>query len=943
MAQKEMELQISKFWDEKKIFEKSVEQRPKENQYIFYDGPPFATGTPHYGHILCLTSKDLFPRYKTMRGQRVERKWGWDCHGLPIENIVEKELGIKNKKQIEEMGISKFNETCRAQVLAFADEWGKTVKKIGKWIEFDNSYKTMDNTYMETIWWMFKKFYDEGHIYEGKKILMYCPRCQTPLANAEIQMDNSYKDVTERTVTVKLKSKDNDYTFLAWTTTPWTLIGNAALAINPALTYVIAEIEGEKFVLVKDRLEAIAKGKNYKILKEASGKEFLGEKYVPLYDIKRKEKGYYVIDGGNEVTAEDGTGIVHMAIYGEYDYEMIKKYNLPIIQHVGNDGTIKEGPKEMLGMWFKSADKAVLEDLENRKLVYSFEDYTHSYPFCCRCETPLFYNAVDSWFVNIQKLKKKILEKSKKINWHPADKFEKRFLNIIETAPDWSISRNRFWATAIPVWKCDCGNIKVIGSITELKENAIEKVEYNTDLHKHVVDQIHLKCNCGGTMTRIPEVLDCWFESGSMPYASKHYPFENAENFNSVFPADFVSEYTGQIRTWFYYMHVLGVMLFNEPPFKHIAVTGNILAEDGQKMSKSKKNYPDPNLILDKYGADSLRFYLMSSPVMKGEDINFSEIGLKDVHRRVSGLLPNIKSFYELFCEDNKELNDTSSKHILDKWIISRTNELIVEVTKDLDNYDTSSSGNKILDYIVELSTWYVRRSRDRFKGADLGDKQAATRTLGYTLQVISKLIAPFSPFIAEDIHQSLRKYNKRIAESVHLEMWPEADKKLIQKEINTQMALTRDIVSKALGERETTKIPIKQPLSKLTVEGVKLDKEYLELIKDEINVKEIVLKEGKEIKLELDTTITEELILEKVAREVIRSVNELRKGANLTLKDRITLFVDTESKNIKKAVEDHKKEIMNSVQADKIEFKASKEFKEKEIDGEKIRLGFSL
>ncbi len=939
----DLENKIGKFWEENKTFEKSVERRPKDKEYIFYDGPPFATGTPHYGHILGLTSKDLFPRYWTMKGFRVERRWGWDCHGLPIENIAEKELGIKNKKQIEEMGIDKFNEFCRSKVFGFINEWKKTVKRMGKWIEFDNSYKTMDSSYMETVWWIFKTLHDKGYVYEGKKVLMYCPRCQTPIANAEIDMDNSYKDITEKTITTKFELKDEKGTyFLAWTTTPWTLIGNAALAVNENLTYVKVESGTEKYILIKDRLKEVFKNKTYKILEEFKGSKLVGKNYLPLYSLETKNKGHYVIAGGNEVTSEDGTGIVHMATYGEFDYEMIKKYKLPIFQHIGNNGTLVAGPKEWLGMWFKEVDKKVLEDLDNRGVTFSTENYTHSYPFCYRCNTPLIYNAVASWFIDITKIKKEILKRGKEIKWHPASKMEKRFLNIVKTAPDWCIARNRYWATAIPVWKCSCGNQKIIGSIEELSKSAIEKVPKDLDLHKHIVDNIHLKCEkCGKKMERIPEVLDCWMESGAMPYASKHYPFENKEKFDSIFPADFVSEYVAQVRTWFYYMHVLGVLLFDHAPFQHVVVTGNILASDGQKMSKSKNNFPDPSLMFDKFGADSLRFYLMSNPVMNGEDINFNEEVLKDINRKVYGLLSNIKSFYELFNDGKGELDNTKSKNLLDIWLISKTNKLIKDVTESLDNYDTVNACAKILDYIGELSTWYVRRSRDRFKGKDLKNKQAAINTLGYALRNLSLVIAPITPFIAEDVHQALMKGHK-LEESVHLELWPKSNSKAIDQEIMKNMDLTRDLVSKALSEREVAKIPIKQPLATLTILGAKLETEYLDLIKDELNVKEIKLKAGKEVKMELDTKITPGLLQERISRELIRNINELRKQENLTLKDKIELCIEASSDLIKKSAERFKQSIMDSVQADKLEFRSCEKSKEFIIDKEKVKIGFS-
>ena len=921
------EEEITKFWEENKVFEKSVEERPKDKQYVFFDGPPFATGLPHYGHILGLTSKDLYPRFWTMKGFRVERKWGWDCHGLPIENIAEKELGIKDKREIEAMGVAKFNEFCRSKVFYFADEWKKTVRKMGKWIDFDNSYKTMDNSYMESVWYIFKKLYDEKFIYEGKKILMYCPHCQTPLANAEIAMDNSYKDITEKTVTAKFRLKDSkDTYFLAWTTTPWTLIGNVALAVNEKLNYVKIKRYNEYFILAKDLL-SIVDGE-HEIVEEFKGSKIVGMGYEPLYEVPTDKKGFYVINGGDEVTAEDGTGIVHMAAYGDFDYEMIKKYDLPVIQHVGKDGKITLGPEKFKGEWFKKADAKVLDDLKDRNLLFSAEKYTHSYPFCYRCGTPLFYNAVDSWFVDIQKIKKTIIERNKEINWYPNNIKEGRFKHILETAPDWSISRNRFWATALPVWKCpDCNATKVIGSVKELQENAIEKVPNDVDLHRHIVDEYHLKCSCGKTMNRIPEVFDCWFESGSMPYAAKHYPFENKDWYRDNYPADFISEYIAQVRAWFYYMHVLGVLLFDKAPFKNVVVSGNVLASDGTKMSKSKNNFPDPNIMFEKYGADSLRFYLMASPLMKAQDLNFNEIGLKEVYRKVFVLLSNVAKFYTLFGSENSILDDSSSNELIDVWVISKINLLVRNVTNALEDYDTVLACSEISSFIDELSTWYVRRSRKRFKAND----KNAVKTLAYVLSNLSKVVAPITPFIAEDIHQIFRKANDKIALSVHLESYPTFNAELIKEDVNENMKLVREIVSAALDVREKAKIPIRQALSEMTLFGVELSEDYLELIKEELNVKKVTLKKG-DFSIELDTKITPELLREGVSRDLIRKINNLRKNMKLTIQDRITLFLESSDELILKSIEEFKKDIMDSVQADKFEAKIPED-----VEAEKI------
>jgi isoleucyl-tRNA synthetase len=946
MTINEKEEKIIQFWEENNIFEKSLDQRPKNKQYIFYDGPPFATGLPHYGHILGLTSKDLFPRFWTMKGFRVERRWGWDCHGLPIENIAEKELGIKEKKDIEDMGIAKFNEFCRSKVLFFANEWKKTVRKMGKWIEFDNSYKTMDNSYLETVWHIFKKLYDSGFIYEGKKILLYCPRCETPLSNSEIAMDQSYKNVTEKTATVKFKLIDETETYiLAWTTTPWTLIGNVALAINEKLHYVKIKLNNQFLILAKDRLQEVHQ--DYEIIEEFKGDELLNKNYEPLYHTPSEKKGHYIVNGGDQVSAEEGTGIVHMAIYGEFDYEMIKKYDLPIIQHVGFQGKLEQGPEEWKDVWFKNADKKVIEDLDKRNLLFHAKDYTHPYPFCYRCETPLFYNAVDSWFVNIQKIKSKLLEKNQEINWYPNHLKEGRFKYILETAPDWSISRNRFWATSIPVWKCEkCTNLSVIGSIKELQEKAIEKVSDNIDLHKHVIDEIHLKCeNCESQMTRIPEVFDCWFESGSMPYAAKHYPFENKDWFKDNFPADFISEYIAQVRAWFYYMHVISVLIFDKAPFKNVVVSGNVLAADGSKMSKSKRNFPDPNLIFDKYGADALRFYLMSSQLMKANDLNFSEDGVKEVSRRLIILLNNVNSFYNLFCEENSDTNTFSEKHILDKWIVCKTNKLIRDVTNALEDYNTINACNEILNFVEDLSTWYVRRSRDRFKSLDVEDKTYAVKTLAWVLNNLAKLLAPITPFISEEIYQSFRSKNKTLNESVHLEKWPEYDPEKISEVIIEEMQTTRLLVSKALEQREKSKIPIRQALNKIIISGVELKIEYLDLIKDEINVKNVELIKSDTISVELDTVLTKELILEGVSRDIIRKINGYRKELKLTIQDRIILYFETDDEQINESIEKNIDEIKRSIQADKIEriIPEFVESKKIEINKVNIKLGIKL
>ncbi|MFX1325529.1 MAG: isoleucine--tRNA ligase [Promethearchaeota archaeon] len=939
MTNLEKEIELIQFWKEKKIFDKSVEERPKNLPFVFYDGPPFATGLPHYGHILSFVTKDVFPRYWTMKGYRVERRWGWDCHGLPIESICERELNIKQKNEIYEMGISNFNEFCRSKVLWYTGEWKKTVERMGKWIEFDNSYKTMDNSYMETVWYIFKKIYSEGYVYRGKKVLFYCPRCETPLSNSEIAMDNSYKDVTEQSVTAKFKLKEEPNTFLlAWTTTPWTLVGNVALAINSKQRYVKIKLNNEFLVLIKNRLELITD--KYELIEEFEGKELINKKYEPLYQISNdfKSRGYIVIDGGDEVLSDEGTGIIHLAIYGEFDYEMIKKYNLPIIQHIDEQGNLVKGPKDWIGLWFKDIDVEVLEDLEKRELLFSSEEFTHSYPFCYRCDTPLIYNALDAWFIDIQKIKPKLLKTNDEIKWYPKE-ISKRYKNIIETAPDWCISRNRFWATAMPIWECqECKTIKVIGSIEELQDNAVEEVSDELDLHRHIVDKIHLKCsNCGKIMNRVPEVFDCWLESGSMPYAAKHYPFENVDWFKTNFPSDFVSEYIGQVRAWFYYMHVVAVLLFNDIPFKNVVVNGNILAEDGTKMSKSKRNFPDPNLMIEKYGADALRIYLLSSQLMRAQDLNFKEEIVKQVYRRFNLLLINVLRFYSMIEVKEKMEKVPISNNILDKWIISKINLLIQEETQRLDDYDTAEASRLFYNFVEELSTWYIKNSRDRFKSENQNEKLSAMNTLSYVLLKLSKLLAPLTPFISEMIYQQVKTISSNGSISVHLESWPEAKKNLIDFELHKSMDLSREIVKKSLELRGNAKIPVRQKLQKLLITGATLKNEYLDIIAGAINVREVIIEnEGeKELLVELDTEITIELKFEGIARNIIRHINNHRKKLNLSTKNRIDLYVKVEEEEVRRALKAHEEKIKRLIQADNIIYhvKSKKELKKIKID----------
>ncbi|MHA2473872.1 MAG: class I tRNA ligase family protein, partial [Promethearchaeota archaeon] len=709
---------------------------------------------------------------------------------------------------------------------------------------------------------------------------------------------------------------------LAWTTTPWTLIGNVALAVNGKNDYVKIKIGNEFLILIKTRLGIVTE--DYDIIREFKGKELINKQYEPLYQLSpnANEKVYMVIDGGDEVLSDEGTGIIHLAIYGEFDYEMIKQYDLPIIQHIDEHGKLSKGPSDWIGLWFKDVDSEVLEDLSKRELLYLSENYTHSYPFCYRCNTPLLYNALDAWFVNIQKIKPLLLKTNEDIKWYPKE-VSKRYQNILQTAPDWCISRNRFWATAMPIWECQgCKNIKVIGSVKELQEIAVEEVPDNLDLHKHIVDEIHINCpRCGKVMSRVPEVFDCWLESGSMPFASKHYPFENVEWFKSNFPSDFVSEYIAQVRAWFYYMHVISILLFRDIPFRNVVVNGTILAEDGTKMSKSKRNFPDPNLIIDKYGADALRLYLLSSQLMRAQDLNFKEEIVKQVYRRFNLLLINVLKFYSMIEIDNFREDLDVSGNILDKWIVSSLNVLIQDVTKRLDDYDTAETSRLFFSFIEDLSTWYIKNSRDRFKSEIRHEKVCAMNTLSVVLANLSKLLAPITPFISEMIYLKLKEKDIVHLKSVHLESWPEFDETLIDPNIQNQMNLTREVVRKSLELRESFKIPIRQVLQKITIRGINLNKEYFDVIAGAINVKEVILKTGEEtdFSVELDTHITSELRLEGIARNLIRHLNNYRKKLKLSPKNRINLYFETNNSEILDALEKYEEKIKKLVQADKM------------------------
>ena len=897
----EMEEKILKFWEENKIFEKSLEIRKDAPLYSFYDGPPFATGLPHHGHLLASISKDVVPRYWTMKGYNVPRRWGWDTHGLPIENIVEKKFGYEGKKDIEK-NIGKFNSEARKTVLQFADEWRKTIRRIGRWVDFDNSYKTMDNDFMESVWWGFKELYNKGLVYKDSRISLYCPRCATPLSNFEIAMDSSYRDVQDASVYFKLQVEDKesfkDASFLVWTTTPWTLPGNVAIAVNPSAIYVLIKQNGEKYILAKERLETIQG--DYEIEKEITGKDLVGLGYQPIFP-HEIEKGYRVVPG-DFVSLEDGTGIVHIApAFGEDDFRTRKENNLPIIENVDDEGKFKDGDWAGENVW--EANFKILKHIADLGFVFKKENVTHSYPFCYRCHTKLIYKAQPAWFIKVSELKEKLLAENKKINWHPAHLKEGRFGNGLETAPDWNVSRSRFWGTPMPIWECEkCDEFKIFGSYEELEKNTDKRA---SDYHRPGIDEIVFDCDkCDGKMKRISDVFDCWVESGSMPFAEFHYPFENKEEFEKRFPAQFISEYIAQTRGWFYTLHVLSVGLFGKPSFLNAVTTGTIAGNDGKKMSKSLGNFTDPNILVERYGADSFRFYLMQSPLLDGENLNFSDEDLKDIFGGMLRMLWNIYSFFVLYANidkfESKYLNTYTAPeggNLLDRWIISELNSLVKNVNQHMEHYELNKTARLFPVFIDNLSNWYVRRSRKRFwKSENDGDKNQAYETLHYVLTELSKLMAPFTPFVSEEIYKNLA--NK---ESVHLADFPVADEKLIDEDLNQKMRLTRRFVKLGLAARAKVGIKVRQPLSELKI-NEDIGAEFRELIKDEVNVKKVLFAGGitaepgyvreEEINWEagLDTKITEDLRLEGEARELVRRIQELRKKAGFQVDNRISL-----------------------------------------------------
>lgn len=922
----EIEERLLDIWEKENTFEESLANRKDGKLFSFYDGPPFANGMPHYGHLEQTTIKDSVTRYKTMQGYYVPRRVGWDTHGLPVEYAIEKEHGFKGKKEIIEYGIDKFNQDCRDSVFMYRDVWEKMFRRVGRWADYKNTYATLDESYIESVWWVFKDIFDKGLIYKDFRSAPYCPRCATPLSNFEL--NQGYQDnVPDPSLFVKFKLTNENVYLLGWTTTPWSLPGNAAVAVKPDASYVYVKLkddEGreETLILARNRLEAL-NSDNYHIEKEVTGQELVGLEYHPLFDmreLKDLEDGdkLYKVQAADFVSIDDGSGILHVApAFGEDDLALAKSIGLPVLVTVDENGHVKKDidlPEEFAGKFFKGADEPIIAHLSRQDLVYSAETFTHTYPFCWRCDTPLLYYATDSWLVKVTDLKDKIVANNQQINWVPEHIKDGRFGNWLENARDWAISRNRFWGAPLPVWVADDGEVVVIGSVEELKKRAVNPDKIG-DLHRPFIDEIEIKTDSGKIARRIPEVFDCWFESGAMPYAQDHYPFENKNAWEAKFPADFVAEAIDQTRGWFYTLHVLAAALFDKPAFQNVICSGWIVAADGEKLSKRKKNYAPMDEVFDQYGVDSLRFFMASSPLVNGEDTRFSVDFLRDTQRKVFMTYNNIFSFYKLYADvDNwkpkNPLVEPKSSNVLDRWVLARLNQVVTEVTEGMEVYRLEKASRPIVDLLDDVSNWYVRRSRRRFwKSEDDGDKNQAYETLHYVLLRISQLLAPFSPFLSDHIWRELTT-GTDLPKSVHISDWPKtSDNKSAQLLADMDIIRSR-VITEGLSQRATAGIKVRQPLSKVSLNlNVANKEDFQEIIADELNVKEVVWVNSGEA-VALDTKLTTELKAEGLSRDLIRSIQNARKKAGFNVDDRIKLAVESESTQIQKALEIFKDEI---------------------------------
>lgn len=841
----DIEKDIQKLWKENNVIEKNFNLNEDGEYFTFYDGPPTANGKPHIGHVLTRVMKDLIPRYKVMKGYKVLRKAGWDTHGLPVELEIEKKLGISGKEEIEKYGVEDFIKQCKESVFTYSSMWKNMSEEIGYWVDMDNPYVTYHNNYIESVWWALKQMWDKELLYKGHKVLPYCPRCGTTLSSHEVAQ--GYKDVKESTAVVKFKVKgeENKY-ILAWTTTPWTLPSNVALTINKKYDYIEAKVNDEIFILAKELASKVLKDMEYEIVKEFKGEEILGMEYEQLFKFQTPKEKAFIVIHGDFVTLTDGTGIVHTApAYGEDDNLVCKKYDLPLINLVDSEGKFVDCVEPWKGIFVKKADPKILEYMEEHNMLFKSEKFTHSYPHCWRCDTPLLYYPRESWFVRTTSLRDKLIENNNKINWYPDNIRTGRLGKFLEGVIDWGISRDRYWGTPLPIWQCECGHRECIGSIEELKKKGIN-VPDGIELHKPYIDNVHLRCEkCGKEMTRTSEVIDCWFDSGSMPFAQYHYPFENKEIFEANFPAQFISEAVDQTRGWFYTLLAISTSIFDTNPFENCVVLGHVLDKNGIKMSKHKGNVVDPIDVIETQGADSTRwhFYTASAPWLP---TRFSKDDVAEAQRSFLSTLWNVYSFYILYA-DLDEFNPTKyedfkSENVMDKWVMSRLNTLVQKVDEDLSSYRITQGALRIEEFVDELSNWYVRRNRSRYWKETLdNDKIGAYVTLYRVLVTLSKIAAPFIPFLTEEIYQNLVvALDQKAEESIHLCKWPQYDENEVNSQLEEHMSIAYKIVKLGRSARNGANIKNRQPLSKMLISTTSLPEYYGDIIKDELNIKSV-------------------------------------------------------------------------------------------------------
>lgn len=911
-----LEEEVLAQWEAKEIFKKSLAKPSPRGNFVFFEGPPTANAAPGIHHTLSRYFKDLIPRYKTMQGYHVERKAGWDTQGLPVELQVEKKLGISGKPDIERYGVKEFNAACKKMVWDFLQDWEKTTKRIGFWLDLEHPYVTYDNDYIESLWWIFKQAWDKDLVYLGHKVVPQCPRCGTALSSHEVAQ--GYQSVKENSVYLKFKVKTGngqvkagDY-ILSWTTTPWTLPGNVALAVGRDFNYLRVK-KGNDYYIIAEALAEKVLGSDYELVAQMKGEGLLGLEYEPLFPeaLPSQTKNYdraFKIYPADFVSTEDGTGVVHTAVmYGEDDYNLGEEVGLPKYHTVTENGLFVDSVKPWAGRFVKDKklEQEIVDDLKSKNFLLKEEEYAHDYPFCWRCDSPLIYYAKNSWFIKMSALKDELVKNNQTINWVPDYIKNGRFGEWLNGIKDWAISRERYWGTPLPIWVCEsCGAKKCVGSRQELGQEL-------EDLHRPFIDEVEFDCQCGAKMKRVKEVADCWFDSGSMPFAQYHYPFENKEKIDSgeQYPADYICEAIDQTRGWFYTLLAVATFLGKGVPYKNVICLGHINDAHGKKMSKSKGNMIYPMDVINKFGSDPIRWYMytLNQP---GDYKNFDEKGVDEVVKKVFLILWNVLTFYQMYAKDPVLAEEPSSNHILDQWLISRLNKLIIETTEKLDKYDIIGSARGFNEFINLLSTWYVRRSRDRFKSDDQKEKEEALHTLGYVLLTLTKLMAPYAPFIMDGIYREL---NGKL-ESVHLENWPTYGQ--VDQKVLDQMDIVRTEVEKGLALRKEAGLKLRQPLASYTgVETKHLKEAYLEILKEELNVKSIL--NGSENKI--DTNLTPELMQEGFYRELVRQINDLRKTSGLTINDRIKLHYQTDDEELKMVFERFADEIKKATLSDEI------------------------